>query len=124
MSDDETKKGLEVSEVAKELNEGRLSRRGLFDRLAVLGLGLGSALALGATGADAASAPAASVTLKSTNPALDSIIQKPLEAQTIGETAAPEQVAYFHRFFHRYYRRFGPFGGHYNRYYNRHYNRY
>lgn len=123
MSEDETKR-LEISGIAKELGEGLLSRRRLFDRLAALGLGFGAALAAGASAADAATAPDASVTLKSTNPALDSIIQKPLEAQTPGENATPEQVAFFHRVYHRHYNRFGPMGGHYNRFYNRHYSRY
>ena len=72
MNNDSTKNQLDVSEIAEitsELHEGRLSRRGLSDRLKGLGLGFGAAFVLGMTGAQAATAPDATVVLKSNNPA-------------------------------------------------------
>ena len=68
---------MDVSEISKELSEGKLSRRSLADRLKLLGLGFGAAFALGVTGAQATTMPDASVTLKSTNVAIDSIIKGP-----------------------------------------------
>ena len=75
---DSTKGRLDVSEVAditNDLHEGRLSRSSLSNRLKALGLGFGAAFVLGMTGAHAATAPDTNVVLKSTNPALNSIIQ-------------------------------------------------
>jgi hypothetical protein len=109
MNDDSTKGRLDINEVAditNQLNEGRLSRRGLSDRLRGLGLGFGAAFVLGMTGAHAATTPDANVVLKSTHPALNSIIQN--GAQT-GQTATDDklqQLAWFRRFFRRFYNRF------------------
>lgn len=106
---DSTKGQLDVNQVAditNELHQGRLSRRGLSDRLKGLGLGFGAAFVLGMTGAHAATAPDANVVLKSTNPAVASIIQS--GSQT-GQTATDDkyqQLAWFRRFFRRFYTRF------------------
>ena len=109
---------MDVSEISRELSEGKLSRRGLSDRLKVLGLGFGAAFALGVTGAQAATTPDASVALKSTNVAIDSIIKGPqIPAAAVGTPL--EKTAYFRRWFRRFYNRFF-----YNRHYFRTYGRY
>jgi hypothetical protein len=117
MSDDLANKREQVNRIAKELSDGRLSRRSLFDRLKGLGVGFGAAFMLGMKGADAHNAPAgdaATATLKSTNAALNAIIEEAPQAPT-GEGAAqaedrPVQTAYYHRVFRRAFRRV------YNRY--------
>src|SRR5580698_9921777 len=71
MDNDSTKNQLDVSEIGEitnQLQEGRLSRRGLSDSLKGLGLGFGAAFVLGMTGAQAATAPDSNVVLKSRNP--------------------------------------------------------
>jgi hypothetical protein len=102
----------DVDAIAKELSGGRLSRRGLVERLKGVGLGFGAALALGVAGAasaQAATAPDAAVMVKSTNPAINSIIKQAPQAPVAGATTT-QQVAWYHRFFRRYYTRY------YNRY--------
>jgi hypothetical protein len=102
----------DVDAIAKELSGGRLSRRGLVERLRGVGLGFGAALALGVAGAasaQAATAPDAAVTVKSTNPAINSIIKQAPQAPVAG-VSTPTQVAWYHRFFRRFYTRY------YNRY--------
>ncbi len=113
MNNDSTKNQLDVSEIGEitsELHEGRLSRRGLSDRLKGLGLGFGAAFVLGMTGAQAATAPDSTVVLKSTNPAVNAIIQNGTQSSTAAPDGSPlQQLAwfrrYFHRFFNRWYRR-------------------
>jgi len=109
MNDESTKNGL--NDIAKELSEGQLSRRGLFDRLKGLGVGIGAAYFLGLTAARAAKTPEAAVTLKSTNPALDAIIQEGAPAAA-GE-ADTKQLQMAYDYYDRYHR--------YSRYYDRHY---
>jgi hypothetical protein len=109
MNDDSTEGRLDVNEVAditNELHEGRLSRRGLSDRLRGLGLGFGAAFVLGMTGAHAATAPDANVVLKSTNPALNSIIQSGSQTGQAATEDKFQQLAWFRRFFRRFYNRF------------------
>ena len=56
MNDDSAKSRLDVSEVGnitRQLNDGRLSRQGLRERLTALGVGFGAAVVLGLTGAHA-----------------------------------------------------------------------
>ncbi len=106
---DSTKGRLDVNEIAditNELHEGRLSRRGLSNRLKGLGLGFGAAFVLGMTGAHAATAPDANVVLKSTNPALNSIIQNGTETGQAATNDKLQQLAWFRRFFRRFYTRF------------------
>ena len=74
MGDDSTKKPLDVSEISKQLSEGKLSRRGLLDRLRTVGIGFGAAFLLGVGGRTAKAT--GTVALKSTNPAVDNIIQE------------------------------------------------
>jgi hypothetical protein len=96
----------QVADITNELHQGRLSRRGLSDRLKGLGLGFGAAFVLGMTGAHAATTPDTNVVLKSTNPAVASIIQSGTQT---GQTATDDkfqQLAWFRRFFRRFYTRF------------------
>lgn len=87
-----------LSDIAKQLREGRLSRSGLAASLTALGLSLGAALVLDIGGAQA-STPDSAVLLKSTNPALSSVIQSGPEVPTSTASTPGEQIAY-----HRYYR--------------------
>jgi mannose/fructose/N-acetylgalactosamine-specific phosphotransferase system component IIC len=103
----------DVDAIAKELSGGRLSRRGLVERLKGLGLGFGAALALGVAGAasaQAATAPDAAVTVTSTNAAINSIIQQAPQTPVAGVATPAQQVAWYHRYFRRFYTRY------YNRY--------
>jgi hypothetical protein len=109
---------MDVSEISRELSEGKLSRRGLADRLKVLGLGFGAAFALGVTGAQAATTPDASVALKSTNVSIDSIIKGP-QVPTAAVGTPMEKTAWFRRWFRRFYNRY-----YYHRNYFRTYARY
>jgi len=109
---------MELSDISKELSEGKLSRGGLANRLRLLGLGFGAAFVLGLGGAQAATQPDAAVTVKSTNPVIDNIIKSPLLPSTKADTPF-KQTAFYHRHFFRTYNRFG-----FHRWYNRHYNRY
>lgn len=113
MNDDVTKNQMDVSDIERELKDGQLSRRRLSDRLKVLGIGFGAAMALGVSGAHAATAPDTSIVLKSSNAALNSIIQSGAQVPTINPNAVVQQTAYY-RYYHRYY----------NRAYSRYYSRY
>jgi hypothetical protein len=53
----------EVGDITKQLNDGRLSRHGLRERLMGLGIGFGAAFVLGLAGAQASPAPEATVAL-------------------------------------------------------------
>jgi hypothetical protein len=101
MNDDSAKSRLDVSEVGditRQLNDGRLSRQGLRERLTALGVGFGAAVVLGLTGAHAstapeATAPEATVTLKSTNLAVNAIIQNGGQSdQPIRRQAGPSRA--------------------------------
>jgi len=108
----EAKNVLDVGDIARQLQDGQLSRGGLADRLKGLGIGFGAAFVLGVSGAQAATTPDAAVALKSTNAVLNSIIQSEPQAPGPAVTIRNEQTAYY------YYRRY------YHRYYNRYYSRY
>jgi hypothetical protein len=98
----------EVSDITKQLNDGRLSRHGLRERLLGLGIGFGAAFVLGLTGgAQASSAPEATAALKSTNPAINAIIDSGMQAEKAEKADSKlEQVAWWYRrWFHRWYRR-------------------
>ena len=118
MNEKSTENRLDVNDISRELSEGRLSRRGLADRLKVLGLGFGAAFALGVGGAQAATTPDASVALKSSNVTIDSIIKGPqVPAAAVGTPL--EKTAWFRRWFRRFYNRVF-----YHRHYFRTYGRY
>jgi hypothetical protein len=106
-------------EIQEQLKTAGVSRRGFIDRVKALGFGFGAAFALGVEGADAKTAPDASLNLTSTNPALDKIINDggPQEGQAEpGEKKIQE--AWYRRFYRRFYRR-GGWGGGYRRFYRR-----
>jgi hypothetical protein len=110
LTDNSTKTPLnldELNDITQQLHRGQLSRRGLSDRLKALGLGFGAAFVLGITGAQASTNPDTTVALKSTNPAINSIIQ---DGTATGQTATDaknfQQVAWFRRFFRRFFNRF------------------
>ncbi len=108
MSDDSAKGHLDISivgnDLTKELNDGRLSRRGLRERLTAAGVGFGAAFVLGLTGAQATSAPEATVALKSTNPAINAIIDNATPSDQVVSTPL-QQVAWYRRWFRRWYTR-------------------
>jgi hypothetical protein len=108
---------MDVSDISKQLSEGKLTRGGMANRLRLLGLGFGAAFALGLGGAQAATQTDATVNLKSTNPVIDNIINSPQIPSASANK--PVQTAWYRRHFFRTYHRFG-----FHRWYNRHYNRY
>lgn len=111
MSDDSAKGRLDISEVGditRQLNDGRLTRQGLRERLTALGVGFGAAFMLGLTGAQATPAPEATVDLKSTNPAVNAIIQNVPQADQAATVSTPplQQLSWYRRYYHRIYNRF------------------
>src|SRR5262245_19945924 len=117
MNDDLENKRKELIQITKELNDSRLSRRGLLNRLKGLGVAFGAGFMLGTKESDAHNAPDATARLKSTNPALNNIIEEEPEARPAGEVEGapgaedrPIQTAFYHRVYRRVYRRV------YNRY--------
>jgi hypothetical protein len=108
MSDDSAKGQLDISEVGditRQLKDGRLSRQGLRERLTALGVGFGAAIMLGLTGAQSSPAPEATVALKSTNPAVNAIIQSGGQSEQTVSTPL-QQLTWYHRYFRRFYNRF------------------
>jgi hypothetical protein len=122
VSEGSRKDRLDVSDIAKQLSEGRLSRHGLIERLTALGIGFGAAFVLGIGGANAsARMPDASVALTSSNPALNAILQDGPQVPEAREATPLQKMSYyrfFRRFYYRHYRRF------YHRFYRRFYHRY
>jgi hypothetical protein len=104
----------ELDRISRELGENRLSRRGLIDWLKGLGVGFGAAFLLGMKQSDAHAAPGAAARLKSTNTALNTIIDEGARAAPIGEgepgaADRPVQMAApppYRRMFRRDYIRF------------------
>jgi hypothetical protein len=66
----------QAQEIQRELNDQGLSRRAFLDRLKVLGVGFGAAAILGVRDADPDIRSNASLSLKSTNPTLNNIIEE------------------------------------------------
>src|SRR6266436_9233747 len=66
----------QAQQIQRELNDKGLSRRAFLDRLKVLGVGFGAAAMLGVRDADAGVQSDASVSLESTNPTLNNIIEE------------------------------------------------
>ena len=129
MSDREKLK--QAQEIQRELNDRGLSRRAFLDRLKVLGVGFGAAAMLGVRDADADVHSDASLSLKSTNPALNNIIEEGRQDR-LGD-GPNVQMAYsrgysrgYSRHYARYSRRYARYSRHYARYarYSRHYARY
>src|SRR5262249_55821263 len=119
-----------AQEIQRELNDKGLSRRAFLDRLKVLGVGFGAAAMLGVRDADAGVHSAASVSLESTNPTLNNIIEEGRQ-DLVGEDGPNILVAdgrYSRRYSRTYnkYARYSKYSRHYTRYakYSRHYARY
>jgi len=110
MNEDSAKSRLDigaVGDITKQLNDGQLSRHGLRERLTVLGVGFGAAFMLGLTGAQASPAPEATVALKSTNPAVNAIIQNGAQSDQGATVTAPlQQLSWYNRYFRRFYTRY------------------
>jgi hypothetical protein len=140
MSDDLDKKQEELKKIQEELKEKGLSRRKFLDRLKGAGVGFGAAFVLGANNADARDA-ADAVSVKSTNPALDGILEEAKQAQ-LDESSENQKVQTregkvdpddplshmaYRRFYRRGYRRFYRRGYRrfwYRRFYRRGYRRF
>ena len=105
MNSDSTKNRPDVSEITNQLKKGRLSRRGLSDRLKALGIGFGAAFVLGVSGAQAATTSDTTAVLKSTNPAVNSVIQSGTQSGQTATDGPPLQVAWYHRYFRRFFSR-------------------
>jgi hypothetical protein len=126
----EREKQQQAQEIQRELNDKGLSRRAFLDRVKVLGVGFGAAAMLGVRDADADVRSDASLSLKSTNPALNNIIEE--GRQDLLGDGPNVQMAYsrgYSRHYARYsrrYARYARYSRHYARYsrYSRHYTRY
>src|SRR5262249_49470712 len=123
----------QAQEIQRELNDKGLSRRAFLDRLKVLVFGFGAAAILGVRDSDADIRSDASVSFKSTNPALNNIIEEGRE--DLLYDGPNIQMAYsrgYSRHYARYsrhYARYSRYSRHYARYarysrYSRHYDRY
>ncbi|HEY7665501.1 MAG TPA: hypothetical protein VH934_20475 [Xanthobacteraceae bacterium] len=136
MHDDREIQERRAQEIQKELNNEGLSRRAFLDRLKLIGVGFGAAFVLGVRDADAGVRSDATVSLKSTNPALNDIIEEGRKdlgleddrhsrgaAQPAGDgDDARIQTAYarfYRRGYGRGYGRYGRFYGRYGRGYGR-----
>ena len=75
MQDDQAKRQ-QAQDLQSELANEGLSRRAFLDRIKLLGVGFGAAYVLGMKDADAAVRSDTVVNLKSTNPALNDIIEE------------------------------------------------
>jgi len=121
----------QAQEIQRELNDKGLSRRAFLDRLKVLGVGFGAAAMLGVRDADASVQSDASVSLESTNPTLNNIIEEGRQ-DLVGEDGPNMLVAEEGRYSRGYsraynkYARYSKYSRHYTRYnkYSRHYARY
>lgn len=112
MNDDFESKRKEVTHIVSELNGRQLSRRGLLDRLKGLGVGFGAAFMLGMKETHAHNAPDATAKLKSTNAALNNIIEEGSPTGPVGELEGatqaegrPVQTAAYFRGYRRVFRR-------------------
>jgi hypothetical protein len=121
----------QAQQIQRELNDKGLSRRAFLDRLKVLGVGFGAAAVLGVSDSDADIRSNASVNLKSTNPALNNIIEEgrqDLGAEGDGPNVQMADGRYSRGYSRHYarYSRYSRYSRHYARYsrYSRHYARY
>ena len=73
--------------------------------MAAIGVGFGAAFELGLSGAQATPSPEATVALKSTNPAINAIIDNGAQADQKVSTPL-QQLAYYNRWFRRWYNRY------------------
>jgi hypothetical protein len=145
MHDDREIQKRRAQEIQNALNNEGLSRRAFLDRLKLIGVGFGAAFVLGVRDADAGIRSDAAVSLKSTNPALNNIIEEGRKDLGLEDdrhdrrTRSPDTDAdsdgiirtayarFYHRGYGRGYGRYGRFYGRYGRGYGRYarfYNRF
>jgi hypothetical protein len=114
MHDDRDERRQQAKKIQEELNQKRLSRRGLFQRFRLLGVGFGAAYLLGAKEAGAVAnsdteGSDAVASLKSTNPALNDVIDEGRQHAAPGAESDDDgrsgMKTAFRRVFRRVYRR-------------------
>jgi hypothetical protein len=115
MSDDRDKKHQGTKAIQEELNKKRLSRRGLLQRLRLMGIGFGAAYLLSGKDAEAVARSEGEgsdtvASLKSTNPALNEVIDEGRKDSSLGEEGAGNDPSSrtrtaYRRVFRRVYRR-------------------
>jgi hypothetical protein len=115
MSDDRDKKHEGAKAIQEELNKKRLSRRGLLQRLRLMGVGFGAAYLLSGKDAEAVAKSEGEgsdtvASLKSTNPALNEVIDEGRKDSSLGEESAGDDPSSrtrtaYRRVFRRVYRR-------------------
>lgn len=118
MSNESDKKQQELKHLQDALKDGTVSRRIFLDRMKGLGVGFGAAFLLGMKEADAALVDSG-VNVKSTNPAIDKIVQDGQTEQALDDPDANTQVAQYFRVYRRGYRRYRRYYRRYRRYYRR-----
>ena len=118
MSNESDKKQQELKHLQDALKDGTVSRRIFLDRMKGLGVGFGAAFLLGMKEADAALVDSG-VKVKSTNPAIDKIVQDGQTEQALDDPDANTQVAQYFRVYRRGYRRYRRYYRRYRRYYRR-----
>lgn len=91
-------------QIQAELRGDGLSRRGFMDRIKLLGVGFGAAFLLGVKSADAHMGDE-TVSLTSSNPALNDIIGGPKDEHSEMGSDGRVQEAWYRRFYARGYRR-------------------
>ncbi len=111
MNDDREIRKQQAQDIQNDLSNGGLSRRALLNRLKVLGVGFGAAYMLGIKDADAEARSDTMVNLKSTDPALNDIIEEsrrnvPSAGEDSGvRTAAQEYPPGYRRVYARVYKK-------------------
>jgi len=123
--DENDKTQQELEKIQDELVTKGMSRRKFLNRLKAAGVGFGAFAVLGNEAAKASTGDA--VSLQSTNPAIDGIIEdsRAQNENGEGETEVAQYYRYYRRGYRRYYRRgYRRYYGRYRRYYRRYYGRY
>jgi hypothetical protein len=110
MTNDSDKKRQVARTIQEELNKQNLSRRGLLRRLKLLGVAFGAGYLMSGKSADAlvgngGEAGEAVASLKSTNPALNEIIDEGHKGGTVGEESADERAPRIKTAYRRVYAR-------------------
>ena len=105
MNDELENKRKELGRITEELNESRLSRRGLLNRLKGLGVGFGAAFMMGIKQSNAHTAADGTARLKSTNNALNDIIEEGPQPPDQDRPVQTSYVRAFRRVFRRVYGR-------------------
>jgi hypothetical protein len=110
MNDDSDKRRQAARAIQEELGRKSLSRRGLLGRLKLLGVAFGAGYLMSGKTADALARSAGEAgdtvaSIKSTNPALNEIIEDGHKGGTVGEQAAEERGSRIKTAYRRVYAR-------------------